>query len=80
MARSEWMGRHAEVPHFRYTDGTTYLKEAPSPERTGNLSRWSVTSPPQPQGFEISEEEGHFTVSYLAKQLERSAGTWDVYS
>ncbi|KAJ7373494.1 Cytosolic carboxypeptidase 2 [Desmophyllum pertusum] len=60
-----------EVPHFRYTDGTTYLKEAPSPERTGNLSRWSVTSPPQPQGFEISEEEGHFTVSYLAKQLER---------
>jgi len=37
------------------------------------LSRWSVTSPPQPQGFEISEEEGHFTVSYLAKQLERSA-------
>ena len=24
-----------EVPHFRYTDGTTYLKEASSPERTG---------------------------------------------
>ncbi|XP_078346337.1 uncharacterized protein LOC144631703 isoform X2 [Oculina patagonica] len=63
-----------EVPHFRYTDGTTYLKEAPSPERTGNLSRWSVASPPpQSQGFEISEEEGHFAVSYLAKQLEKTA-------
>lgn len=61
-----------EVPHFRYTDGTSYLKEAPSPETTGNLGRWSVTSPPQPQGYEISEEEGHFTVSYLAKQLERN--------
>ena len=24
-----------EVPHFRYTDGNTYLKEASSPERTG---------------------------------------------
>lgn len=58
-----------EVPHFRYTDGSTYLKE--TPERTGNLSRWSVTSPAQPQGFERSEEEGHFTVSYLPKQLEK---------
>jgi len=61
-----------EVPHFRYTDGTTYLKEASSPDRAGSLGRWSVTSPPQPQGFEISEEEGHFAMSYLVKQLERS--------
>jgi len=62
-----------EVPHFRYTDGKTYLKEAPSPERTGSISRWSTGSPVHhPQGFEISEEEGHFTVSYMAKQLERT--------
>lgn len=62
-----------EVPHFRYTDGKTYLKESPSPDRNGNISGWSVASPvPQPQGFEISEEEGHFTVSYMAKQLERT--------
>lgn len=60
-----------EVPHFRYTDGSTYLKE--TPERTGNLSRWSVASPAHPQEFEISEEEGHFTMSYLAKQLEKGS-------
>ena len=41
---------------------------------SASLSRWSVTSPAQPQGFEISEEEGHFTVSYLAKQLEKGTG------
>lgn len=41
---------------------------------SASLGRWSVTSPPHPQGFEISEEEGHFTVSYLAKQLERNTG------
>lgn len=41
---------------------------------SASLGRWSVTSPPQPQGYEISEEEGHFTVSYLAKQLERNTG------
>ena len=40
-----------------------------------SISGWSVASPvPQPQGFEISEEEGHFTVSYMAKQLERTTG------
>lgn len=62
-----------DVPHFRYTDGKTYLKETLSPERNDNISGWSVASHvPHPQGFEISEEEGHFTVSYLAKQLEKT--------
>ena len=41
-----------------------------------SISGWSVASHvPHPQGFEISEEEGHFTVSYLAKQLEKTTGT-----
>ena len=41
-----------------------------------SISRWSTGSPVHhPQGFEISEEEGHFTVSYMAKQLERTTGT-----
>lgn len=60
-----------EVPHFRYTDGKTYLREAPSPETAENLGQWSSSSPVnQAHGFELSDDEGHFAVSYLAKQLE----------
>ena len=37
--------------------------------------QWSSSSPVnQAHGFELSDDEGHFAVSYLAKQLEGTTG------
>ncbi|XP_031575194.1 cytosolic carboxypeptidase 2-like, partial [Actinia tenebrosa] len=59
-----------EVPHFRYTAGSNYLNEVHSVSRNESISRWSTHSAeahPQEE-----EEEGNFTVSFLAKQLEKN--------
>ncbi|XP_074638713.1 uncharacterized protein LOC141897150 isoform X3 [Acropora palmata] len=67
-----------EVPYFRYTDGSTYLKGTPSPETAANVGQWSSTSPvDQAHGFDLSDAEENFTVSYLAKNQE---GTTDFSS
>lgn len=44
-----------------------------------SIGQWSSTSPvDQAHGFDLSDAEGNFTVSYLAKNQEGTTGAYSV--